>query len=95
MTAQTVPTTDDSGSTQDRPRLAAAVVLAAGEGTRMRSTTPKMLHTIGGRSLLGHVLTATRELDARRTAVVVRHQAELVAEHARTVSEGVLVVEQD
>jgi len=95
VTAQTAPTTDDSGPTQDRPRLAAAVVLAAGEGTRMRSTTPKVLHAIGGRSLLGHVLAATRDLDARRTAVVVRYQAERVAEHARSVAEGVLVVEQD
>ena len=37
------------------PALAAVVVLAAGEGTRMRSATPKVLHEIGGRSLLGHV----------------------------------------
>ena len=38
------------------PRLAAVVVLAAGEGTRMRSaTTPKVLHPLCGRSLLGHV----------------------------------------
>ncbi|MBC8093557.1 MAG: NTP transferase domain-containing protein, partial [Pseudonocardia sp.] len=36
----------------------AAVVLAAGEGTRMRSVTPKVLHAIGGRSLLGHAVHA-------------------------------------
>src|SRR3954469_20999273 len=38
------------------PEVAAVVVLAAGQGTRMRSATPKGLHTLGGRSLLGHVL---------------------------------------
>nr|MBA3799188.1 NTP transferase domain-containing protein [Geodermatophilaceae bacterium] len=37
------------------PGLAAVVVLAAGAGTRMRSAIPKVLHEIGGRSLLGHV----------------------------------------
>ena len=39
---------------------AAVIVLAAGEGTRMKSSTPKMLHTLAGRSLLGHVLVASR-----------------------------------
>ena len=37
-------------------RLAAVIVLAAGEGTRMKSATPKVLHRIGGRSLLGHAI---------------------------------------
>jgi bifunctional UDP-N-acetylglucosamine pyrophosphorylase/glucosamine-1-phosphate N-acetyltransferase len=54
-------------------RPAAVVVLAAGEGKRMRSATPKMLHQIGGRSLLGHVLAATAPLDAQETVVVVGH----------------------
>ncbi len=39
-------------------RTCLAIVLAAGEGTRMRSSRPKVLHTVAGRSLLGHVLTA-------------------------------------
>jgi bifunctional UDP-N-acetylglucosamine pyrophosphorylase/glucosamine-1-phosphate N-acetyltransferase len=47
------------------------VVLAAGEGTRMRSTTPKVLHQICGRSLLGHVLTVADALDPAHTAVVL------------------------
>ena len=46
------------------PAVAAVVVLAAGQGTRMRSTTPKVLHTLGGRSLLGHVLAAAEPLGA-------------------------------
>src|ERR1700756_2127925 len=42
-------------------RSCLTIILAAGEGTRMRSPRPKVLHTIGGRSLLGHVLAAVRE----------------------------------
>lgn len=52
---------------------AAVVVLAAGEGTRMRSATPKVLHTMCGRSLLGHVLAAAQTLAAEQTLVVVGH----------------------
>ncbi|WP_281255180.1 bifunctional UDP-N-acetylglucosamine diphosphorylase/glucosamine-1-phosphate N-acetyltransferase GlmU [Luteimicrobium subarcticum] len=89
-TGTTADGTDESGA----PSLAAVVVLAAGQGTRMRSTTPKMLHEVGGRSLLGHVLTATTSLDARRTAVVVRHQAAVVAEHARGFLPDALIAEQ-
>ena len=74
------------------PAVAAVVVLAAGQGTRMRSATPKVLHTLGGRSLLGHVLAAASAVTAGATAVVVgagreqveRHLAE-VAPEARTV----------
>lgn len=74
---------------------AAVIVLAAGEGTRMKSSTPKMLHTLAGRSLLGHVLVATRSLDPALLAVVVRHERDRVAEHALAVDAGVLVVDQD
>jgi bifunctional UDP-N-acetylglucosamine pyrophosphorylase/glucosamine-1-phosphate N-acetyltransferase len=54
-------------------RLAAVVVLAAGEGTRMKSATPKVLHTLGGRSMLGHVVAAARALDPQHLIVVVGH----------------------
>lgn len=60
------------------PRPLAVVVLAAGEGTRMRSATPKMLHEIAGRSLLGHVLAAVEPLEADHTLVVVGHGADRV-----------------
>ena len=43
-------------------RPAAVIVLAAGEGTRMRSSTPKVLHPIAGRSLLGHAVHAAAGL---------------------------------
>lgn len=55
------------------PRPGAVVVLAAGEGTRMKSVTPKVLHRICGRPLLGHVLGACAALDAEQTVVVVGH----------------------
>ena len=59
-------------------RLDAAVVLAAGEGTRMRSATPKVLHEVGGRTLVGHVLAAVRRLDPAELLVVVGHGREAV-----------------
>jgi len=56
----------------------AVVVLAAGAGTRMRSDTPKVLHPIGGRSLLAHVLDAVAPLEPAETAVVVGHGRDAV-----------------
>ena len=44
-------------------RSCLAIVLAAGEGTRMRATLPKVLHPIAGRTLIGHVLAAVSALD--------------------------------
>ncbi|TGO04198.1 N-acetylglucosamine-1-phosphate uridyltransferase [Serinibacter arcticus] len=77
------------------PSPAAVIVLAAGEGTRMRSSTPKVLHAIGGRSLLGHVLTSARGLEPQRLAVVVRHEREAVAAHALALDPAVVVADQD
>ncbi|MCD7441599.1 bifunctional UDP-N-acetylglucosamine diphosphorylase/glucosamine-1-phosphate N-acetyltransferase GlmU [Streptomyces lincolnensis] len=62
-------------------RPAAVVVLAAGEGTRMKSATPKVLHEICGRSLVGHVLAAARELEPENLVVVVGHAREKVTTH--------------
>ncbi|MDT0448691.1 bifunctional UDP-N-acetylglucosamine diphosphorylase/glucosamine-1-phosphate N-acetyltransferase GlmU [Streptomyces hesseae] len=62
-------------------RPAAVVVLAAGEGTRMKSTTPKVLHAISGRSLVGHVVAASRELDPEHLVVIVGHAREQVSAH--------------
>jgi len=61
----------------------------------MRSRTPKVLHRIAGRSLLGFALRAGAELDPRRLAVVVRHERDVVAAHAEEELPGVLVVDQD
>jgi len=54
------------------------IVLAAGQGKRMRSDLPKVLHPIGGRALLGHVLDAARALEPKKTLVVHGHGAEKV-----------------
>ncbi|WP_405772180.1 bifunctional UDP-N-acetylglucosamine diphosphorylase/glucosamine-1-phosphate N-acetyltransferase GlmU [Streptomyces sp. NBC_01538] len=62
-------------------RPAAVVVLAAGEGTRMKSATPKVLHELCGRSLVGHVLASARELDPENLVVVVGHAREQVTAH--------------
>lgn len=48
-----------------------ALVLAAGEGTRMRSTRPKVMHAVAGRPMLGHVIAAARAAGAGRVAVVI------------------------
>lgn len=58
---------------------AAVIVLAAGEGTRMKSTTPKVLHEICGRTLLGHVITVAGTCAADRIVVVLGHQRERVS----------------
>jgi len=62
-------------------RPAAIVVLAAGEGTRMRSATPKVLHEIAGRSLLAHAVLAARALDPEHLCVVVGHARDQVTAH--------------
>jgi bifunctional UDP-N-acetylglucosamine pyrophosphorylase/glucosamine-1-phosphate N-acetyltransferase len=62
------------------------VVLAAGQGTRMVSSVPKVLHRIAGRSMLGHVLDAVRELTPERLALVVGPGMEDVAAEGRSVA---------
>ena len=61
----------------------AAIVLAAGLGTRMASAQPKVLHRVAGRSLLGHVLAAVAELAPQRTIVVAGPDQAAVASEAR------------
>ena len=61
----------------------------------MRSAIPKVLHPLGGRSLLGHALAAAADLKPERIAVVVRHEREQVAAHARELAPQVLIADQD
>jgi bifunctional UDP-N-acetylglucosamine pyrophosphorylase/glucosamine-1-phosphate N-acetyltransferase len=56
------------------------VILAAGQGKRMRSDLPKVLHRLGGRPLLAHVLDTARELGAAKICVVYGHGGEAVRE---------------
>src|SRR3712207_3783678 len=79
-------------TTAEGQAVAAVVVLAAGQGTRMRSATPKVLHTLGGRSLLGHVLAAAEPLRAAATVVVVGSGRAAVEEHLGQISPGALPV---
>ncbi len=51
------------------------VIMAAGKGTRMKSTLPKVLHRLGGRALLGHVVDCAAQLSARRAVIVTGHGA--------------------
>lgn len=74
---------------------AAVVILAAGAGTRMKSRIPKVLHTVGGRSLLGHAIAASSAVGAARTCVVVRHEREAVAANALATDPNVLIADQD
>jgi bifunctional UDP-N-acetylglucosamine pyrophosphorylase/glucosamine-1-phosphate N-acetyltransferase len=63
-----------------------AIVLAAGEGTRMRSTLPKVLHQIGQRSILAHVLETVKKAGADEIAIVVGPGQDAVATEARRVA---------
>ncbi|MFV0285392.1 MAG: bifunctional UDP-N-acetylglucosamine diphosphorylase/glucosamine-1-phosphate N-acetyltransferase GlmU, partial [Demequina sp.] len=76
-------------------RPAAVMILAAGAGTRMKSATPKVLHEIAGRSLLGHALHAAGSLDPERVVVVVRHERERVAAHVEEHAPQALLADQD
>ena len=76
-------------------RPAAVIVLAAGSGTRMRSSRNKVLHRIGGRSLVGHAIHAARGLDPAHLVVVVGNQREQVAPHVAEVDPAALVAVQE
>ena len=67
-------------------RTCLAIVLAAGEGTRMHSSLPKVLHQIAGRTLLSHVLLSVREAGSMRSAVVIGPNHEAVAAEAKTIA---------
>ena len=56
------------------------VILAAGQGTRMRSALPKVLHPVAGKSMLGHVIDTARSLQPKSIQVVIGHGAERVRE---------------
>ncbi len=73
---------------------AAVIILAAGEGTRMKTSAPKMLHEVCGRTMLGHVLAAARELSPGRIIVVVNDRRGQVAGYlAKHAPEAQIVVQ--
>src|ERR1700761_7632640 len=77
----------------------AVLVLAAGPGTRMRSDTPKVLHTIAGRSMLSHSLHAITNVAPQHLIVVLGHDhqriAPLVAELAERLGRPIDIALQD
>src|SRR5664279_3671244 len=75
-------------------RSCLAIVLAAGEGTRMRSALPKALHVIGGRTLLAHVLSAAIKAGGGEIAVVVGPDHDAVAQAARSLAPKARIFEQ-
>ncbi len=74
---------------------AAVIILAAGEGTRMKSTTPKVLHRIGGTTLVGHAIRAARATGAEHVEVVVRHERERVVEFCAAFDDRLVIADQD
>jgi len=74
---------------------AAVIVMAAGKGTRMRSSLPKVLHRIGGRSLLEHAVVAARGLEPEHLVVVVRHQRDAVVARLADFAPDALPADQD
>jgi bifunctional UDP-N-acetylglucosamine pyrophosphorylase/glucosamine-1-phosphate N-acetyltransferase len=77
------------------PQALTVIILAAGEGKRMKSAKPKVLHDLCGRTMLGHVVAAARELSPRRLAVVVGKGRDLVAPHVERIAPEALLAVQD
>ena len=73
----------------------AVIVLAAGQGTRMKSRRPKVLHTLAGRSLIGHVLATAGELAPEHVIAVVRHERDTVVATISELMPTAIVVDQD
>ncbi|MCW4457907.1 bifunctional UDP-N-acetylglucosamine diphosphorylase/glucosamine-1-phosphate N-acetyltransferase GlmU [Microbacterium sp. MPKO10] len=73
----------------------AIVILAAGQGTRMKSRLPKLLHPIAGAPMLSHVLATAQALDAEHVVTVVRHERDRIAEVVQNELPTSLIVDQD
>lgn len=76
-------------------RQLAVVVLAAGEGTRMKSSLPKVLHEIAGLPLIGHVLATAHSLSAQHVIAVLRHEKEKISEYVSTHFPSTVIAIQD
>jgi bifunctional UDP-N-acetylglucosamine pyrophosphorylase/glucosamine-1-phosphate N-acetyltransferase len=71
------------------------ILLAAGEGTRMKSATPKVLHSVAGRSLLGHVVHAVSQLNPSEVRIVVGSGREAVEAHIAHIAPKATTVFQE
>ena len=82
-------------STTDQGRVAAVVIMAAGAGTRMKSATAKVLHQLGGRSMLSYAVEAASALEPEHLVVVIGHQREQVQAHLDDVAPQVVTAVQE
>jgi bifunctional UDP-N-acetylglucosamine pyrophosphorylase/glucosamine-1-phosphate N-acetyltransferase len=93
------PAQSDPSSGDDSPSspaaVAAVVVLAAGEGKRMRSARSKLLHEVAGHSLLSYAVTAATTLQPQHVVVVVGHLREQVEAHLAEIAPHVTTVVQE
>src|SRR5918995_4312735 len=71
------------------------IVLAAGGGARMKSKTMKVLHPIGGRSMIGHVLNAVQAVEPQRIVAVIGHQREQGGPHIQSLVPDVVLAVQE
>lgn len=62
------------------------VIMAAGKGTRMKSTLPKVLHRLGGKPLLEHVIDAAAQLNARSAVVITGHESKVVQSAVNSIA---------
>jgi bifunctional UDP-N-acetylglucosamine pyrophosphorylase/glucosamine-1-phosphate N-acetyltransferase len=69
------------------------VILAAGKGTRMRSSLPKVLHTLGGKPLISYTLSLAADLAARKTVLVLGHRAQLVQSSTQDIDKYEIVIQ--
>ncbi|WP_104069663.1 bifunctional UDP-N-acetylglucosamine diphosphorylase/glucosamine-1-phosphate N-acetyltransferase GlmU [Albidovulum inexpectatum] len=75
-------------------RSTALVILAAGQGTRMNSDLPKVLHKLAGAPVLAHAMRAGAQIEPDRTIVVTGHEAEQVEQAVREFDEAAICVRQ-
>jgi bifunctional UDP-N-acetylglucosamine pyrophosphorylase/glucosamine-1-phosphate N-acetyltransferase len=75
--------------------VAAVVILAAGEGKRMKSSRSKLLHEIAGHSMLSYAVTAATEVQPQHVVVVVGHLRDQVEEHLAEIAPHVLIAVQE
>lgn len=87
-------TEPDGDAASPRPPVGAVVILAAGEGTRMKSSRSKLLHELGGHSMLSYAIDAATALQPERIVVVVGHLREQVEAHLTEVAPHVTIAVQ-